>query len=145
MTKHITTLNLDPFLRNTIGLHRVFENALDRIEFANTGNYPPYNIIQIDEDNYRIEVAVAGFKKGDVTVTLDDGQLYIKGECTKVQPDEEGGAYVVQGISSKSFERRFVLADHVEVKDAAIVDGVLQVNLERIVPEALKPKTIEIK
>ena len=142
-SKHLTTLNLDPFLRNAIGVHRTFENMLDRFEHVNTGNYPPYNIVQIDDDNYRVEIAVAGFSKDDISITVEDGQLDVRGESS--EPRTAGETFLHQGISARAFERHFALADHVEVKGASVINGILMITLQREVPEALKPKLIEIK
>jgi len=149
-SRHLTTLNLEPFLRNAIGMNHVFENMMNRVEHSNRGNYPPYNIIAIDDDHFRIEVAVAGFAKEEVKVIVDNGQLSIRGfQETITEADEEipdaNITYLHQGISARSFERTFTLADHVEVTDAGVVDGVLKVELERNIPESLKPKEIEVK
>jgi molecular chaperone IbpA len=144
MTRHLTSVNLDNFLRNAIGLESFFENAMTRVEHANSGNYPPYNIIKITDDQYEIEIAVAGFAKEDIRVVVNEGMLLIDGAKEK-EVDVEEPEYLYRGISSRSFSRSFALADHVEVKSATVVDGVLKVELEREVPESLKPKQIEVK
>lgn len=145
-SRYLTTLNLDPFLRNAIGMDRVFESMMPRIEHANSGNYPPYNIIGVDDDNWLVEIAVAGFDKDEIDITVENGQLVIKGDHVTVEEDEgPEHEYLHRGISSRSFERTFTLADHVEVKNADIKNGILTIALEREVPEALKPKRIEIK
>jgi len=143
-SKHLTTLNLEPFLRNTIGLDRIFENMMPRIDQLNSTNYPPYNIIALDNDNYVIEVAVAGFTKDEITVTTKDGTLTIEGKHVDKTEDENLN-YLHRGISSRAFKREFALADYVEVEDAKIEDGILKISLKRELPESMKPKRIEVK
>ena len=144
MTK-ITTLDLNPFYRNSIGVDRLFDRMMHQIDTAaaSTTNYPPYNIVKTGESTYEIQVAVAGFTQGEVTVNVNDGQLVITGEKEKTDLPE-GHAYEYQGISARRFIRTFTLADYVEVTDAASKDGILTVSLERQIPEAMKPKTIAI-
>jgi len=149
-SRHLSTINLDPFLRSTIGLPGMFENMLNRAEqcSTNSGNYPPYNIIEIDEDHYLIEVAVAGFNKDEITITTHDGQLKIAGfqeTITNEGEDIPNPNYLHKGISARSFEREWALAEHVEVTNAQVENGLLQIELAREIPEALKPKTIKIK
>ena len=143
MTK-ITTLDLNPFYRNSIGIDRLFDRLMGQIDTAaSTTNYPPYNIVKTGENTYEIQVAVAGFTQGEVTVNVNDGQLVITGEKEKTDLPE-GHAYEYQGISARRFIRTFTLADYVEVTDATSKDGILTVSLERQIPEAMKPKTIAI-
>ena len=137
----LTTLDLQPFYRNSIGIDRWFDTVLDSIEHSSTTNYPPYNIVKKDDDNYTIELAVAGFTEGEINVTTHDGQLVIKGE--KVEPEEEQN-YLHKGISARKFERSFTLNDYVEVASATVANGILSIDLERHVPESMKPKTIAI-
>jgi molecular chaperone IbpA len=144
MTK-ITTLDLSPFYRNSVGIDRLFDRMIHQIDTAaaSTTNYPPYNIVKTGENTYEIQVAVAGFTEGEVTVNVNEGQLLIVGE--KLSTDlPEGHVYEHQGISARRFIRTFTLADYVEVTDAVSRDGILTVSLERQVPEALLPKTIAI-
>jgi len=145
--KHLTTINLEPFLRNAIGMDRIFENMMHRVEHSNSGNYPPYNIIEVDDDHYRLEVAVAGFNKDEIIVTVDNGQLLIASHIVDVDEAKEidSETYLHKGISARHFQRQFTLSDHVEVIGAEVVNGVLKVELERNIPESLKPKTIEVK
>jgi len=147
MTRHLSTINLDPFLRSTIGLPGMFENMINRAEQCqtNNGNYPPYNIIEIDEDHYLVEVAVAGFNKDEITITTHDGQLKIEGYQVDKDEESEEPNYLHKGISARSFEREWALAEHVEVTNAQVENGLLQIELAREIPEALKPKTIKIK
>ena len=144
MTK-ITTLDLSPFYRNSIGVDKLFDRMMHQIDTAaaSTTNYPPYNIVKTSDTTYEIQVAVAGFTQGEVTVNVNEGQLIITGE--KASTDlPEGHVYEHQGISARRFIRTFTLADYVEVTSATSQDGILTVSLERRVPEALLPKTIAI-
>lgn len=108
----------------------------------NIPGYPPYNIKKIAEDKYTIELAVAGFAKSEIDITLDDNKLVIKGD---VNNDEAQDNYLFKGIAARNFTRMFALSDHIEVKDAEIINGMLRVILERIIPEHKKSKKVEIK
>jgi molecular chaperone IbpA len=143
MTK-ITTLDLSPFYRNSIGVDRLFDRLMGQIDAGGTTqNYPPYNIVKTGEETYEIQVAVAGFTQGEVTVNVNEGNLIITGE--KLSNDlPEGHIYEHQGISARRFMRTFTLADYVEVETALARDGILTVKLVRRMPEAMKPKTIAI-
>jgi molecular chaperone IbpA len=142
MTK-ITTLDLNPFYRNSVGVDRLFDRLMGQIDSGSNQNYPPYNIVKTSDNSYEIQVAVAGFTQGEVTVSVNEGNLVITGE--KMLTDlPEGHVYEHQGISARRFLRTFTLADYVEVTSAASRDGILVVKLERQVPEAMKPKTIAI-
>jgi molecular chaperone IbpA len=142
MTK-LTTLDLSPLYRNSIGIDNWLTRVLDQVDHASTTNYPPYNIIKYDENTFEVQVAVAGFAQGEVEVSVKDGNLVITGEK---QPEAQmvGTEYLHQGISARRFMRSFSLADYVEVVDATSRDGILTVRLERKLPEAMKPKTIAI-
>ena len=142
MTK-LTTLDLSPLYRNSIGIDNWLTRVLDQIDHTSTPNYPPYNIIKHDENTFEVQVAVAGFGQGEVEVAVKDGNLVISGEK---QPEAQivGTEYLHQGISARRFVRTFSLADYVEVVDASSQDGILTVRLERKLPEAMKPKTIAI-
>jgi molecular chaperone IbpA len=143
MTK-ITTLDLSPFYRNSIGVDKLFDRLMGQIDAGGTTqNYPPYNIVKTGDNTYEIQVAVAGFTQGEITVNVNEGNLIITGE--KLATDlPEGHVYEHQGISARRFIRTFTLADYVEVTSAISRDGILTVKLERQVPEAMKPKTIAI-
>jgi len=146
--KHLTTINLEPFLRNAIGVREFMNTMQSRIEHTNNGNYPPYNVIAIDDNHYRIEIAIAGFDKEEISVVVENAQLSICGfqeTITDVGEEIPNPTYLHQGISARSFERNFALADHVEVTGATVNSGILKVELERNVPESLKPKTIKVK
>jgi len=138
----LTTLDLPQFHRATIGFDRLFEQM--NTQFANSPNgqgYPPYNIAQLDENEFMISLAVAGFGMDNLEITKDGDQLRIEGTAPK--GDEEVN-YLHKGIGGRNFRREFTLADHVTVKDASLELGMLNVHLVRELPEALKPKTIKI-
>ena len=138
MTK-LTALDLHPLYRNAIGVDRLFDRLINNVETAQS-NYPPYNIIQDSEDNYTIEIAVAGFGMDELTITQDQNTLTVKGEVA----EEVSANFLHKGIAGRNFTREFTLADHVEVVDASLDKGILIINLKRELPEAMKPKTIAI-
>jgi molecular chaperone IbpA len=107
------------------------------------GNYPPHNIVKYDDTHYGIEVAVAGFTKEEVTVEVDQDQLTIRG--VKNRSEETTIEYLHRGLAARDFEQTFTLAEYMEVKGAKVADGMLQIDIQRIVPEALMPRRIEIK
>ena len=137
----LTTLDLPSFHRATIGFDRMF-NELER-SFANSQSqgYPPYNIAQINEDEYMISLAVAGFGMDNLDITKDRNVLRIEGTSPK---GDEKVTYLHKGIGGRSFRREFTLADHVEVEGATLELGMLNIHLKREVPEALQPKKIAI-
>ena len=142
----IHTLDLPTFVnqihRQTIGFDRMFED-LNRT-FANSrtdGNYPPHNVVKLDDTHYVIEVAVAGFAQDEVNVELKENILTVTGEQAKQNEKIE---YLHKGISTRNFVRTFPLAEHIEVRGATIRNGILSIALEHIVPEDMKPKTIAI-
>lgn len=142
MTK-ITSFDLTPFYRNTVGIDRLFDRITQQIDHAAGTNYPPYNIVETGENTYEVQVAVAGFTQGEVEISVKNSELIITGE--KADHDlPEGHVYRHQGISARKFIRTFSLGDYVEVQSATSKDGILTVKLERIVPESAKPKTIAI-
>ena len=136
------TLDLPTFARATIGFDRMFEQ-LDR-EFANTKStgYPPYNVVQENDDEYTISLAIAGFTMEDLDITLEKNVLTIEGTSPEVP---EGKNYLHKGIGNRNFRRQFTLAEHIEVEDAELENGMLHINLVRNVPEAQKPKKISIR
>ena len=142
MTK-ITSFDLTPFYRNTVGIDRLFDRITQQIDHAAGTNYPPYNIVETGENLYEIQVAVAGFTQGEISINVKDGELIITGEKTESELPE-GYIYRHQGISARKFIRTFSLGDYVEVQSATSKDGILTVRLERIIPESAKPKTIAI-
>lgn len=135
----ITTLDLPQLYRNSIGLDSIFDSLLGTMEHNQT-NYPPYNIVKSDDDNYTIELAIAGFGQGDIDIQVKEGELIIKGE----KSEDEESQYLHHGIGTRKFTRTFNLAEYVEVKSADVENGILKVALERNIPEAMKPKSIAI-
>ena len=134
----VDTAQLANLSRALVGFDRYFNN-----QFANVnGNYPPHNIVKYNDTNYGIEVAVAGFSKEEITVEVDQDQLYITGKKASVS---EGVEYLHRGLAARDFEQQFTLAEYMEVRGAEVKDGMLKIEIERIIPEALKPRQIKIK
>ena len=134
-------LNLDPFWRSSIGFDRLLDLMDESLRYQPENNYPPYNIARTGENAYRISLAVAGFKPDQISVTVEQNTLVVTGREVKKSEHD----YLHRGIAARDFERRFSLADFVEVKDATFEDGLLQIDLIRELPEAMKPKRIEIR
>ncbi|MCB1400166.1 MAG: Hsp20 family protein [Rhodobacteraceae bacterium] len=138
------SFDFSPLYRATVGFDRVAD-LMDRVLSAEVAQptYPPYNIEKTDENAYRISLAVAGFSADDLNVELREGALIVSGR--KAQDDADATrSYLHRGIATRAFERRFALADHVRVTGASHQDGMLHIDLVREVPEALKPRRIEI-
>ena len=133
--------DLTPIWRSTVGFDRLVDLIDDSLRLAGEDNYPPYNIARTGEDNYRISLALAGFKPEEITVTAEQNMLTVEGR--KAEKDDR--EYLYQGISGRPFRRQFNLADYVEVKGASFEDGLLQVDLVRELPEAMKPRRIAVK
>ena len=140
MTK-FTSMDLSPFYRNSIGVDRLFDRLINQMDTGSANNYPPYNIIKKDENNFEVEVAVAGFSQGEISVDVRDSNLIISGEKKEFEVEPE---YLYHGISARRFVRSFSLSEYVEVVTALVKDGILTIKLERRLPEAMKPKTIAI-
>jgi molecular chaperone IbpA len=136
------TLNLDPFWRTSIGFDRLFDLVDESPRYEPEDNYPPYNITRTGENTYRIALAVAGFRPDQINVSVNQNMLIVSGTADQSQ---DKGEYLYRGIAGRSFERRFNLADYVEVKGANIDDGLLQIALQLELPEAMKPRRIDIK
>lgn len=140
------TFDFAPLWRSTIGFDRVFDllNETQRVEVQD--NYPPYDVLRTGEDSYRIALAVAGFAPEDITITAQQNKLTIAGAKpdtnSKSSPDRE---FLYRGISARPFERNFNLDDHVEVQGASFENGLLQVDLVRRIPEAMKPRKVQIQ
>ena len=122
-----------------------FNHTLNRLNSVHTAavnqSYPPYNIAKVDEDTYRVDLALAGFDKKDIEVSVDNGTLIVKGELAT----EDTAESVYKGIATRKFTRTFALGEYMEVVGAEFKNGMLSVNVERIVPEDKKPKSIKIK
>jgi len=138
------TMDLTPLLRSSIGFDHI-NRLLDTALTNNEPSYPPYNIEKISEDDYRITVALAGFSEDDLDVTINEGVLIISARNTQEKEEEsDDGRYLHRGIAQRSFERRFRLAETIRVIGAALENGLLTIDLQREVPEHLKPRKINI-
>jgi molecular chaperone IbpA len=135
------TFDFSPLFRSTVGFDRLFD-LLDGYA-EQSGGYPPYNIERVDDTHYRITVAVAGFAEKDLTLEVKEGVLTVTGQRGEQEKSAERG-YLYQGIAGRAFERRFQLAEHVEVRNARLENGLLHVDLERLIPEEKKPRRIVI-
>ena len=136
------TFDLAPLYRSTVGFDRLFSLLDQATGFESAPSYPPYNIERTGDNAYRITVAVAGFAEPELSLEVKEGTLTIRGE--KQAKENGDGQVLYQGIAARAFERRFQLADHVEVKGAALENGLLHVDLVREIPEAMKPRSIPI-
>jgi len=134
--------DLSPLYRSTVGFDRL-AGILDQVMTADPvqNTYPPYNIEKTGEDAYRITIAVAGFAEDELTIEAREGQLIVTGRKAEA---EDKSTYLHRGIATRAFERRFQLADHVRAENALTENGLLHIDLKREVPEALKPRKIEI-
>ncbi|ARU92329.1 small heat shock chaperone IbpA [Tatumella citrea] len=132
--------DLSPLYRSAIGFDRLF-NLLESNPNQANGGYPPYNVELVDDTHYRITIAVAGFSQQELDITFHDNMLMVRGSHPVEQPEKK---YLYQGIAERNFERKFQLADHIVVRDARLENGLLSIDLERITPEEVKPRRIEI-
>ena len=133
--------DFSPFYRSTVGFDRLF-NLLDTVADNGQTGYPPYNIEKTGDETYLITVAVAGFAEDALSIEARDGQLVVSG---KKAAEEGDRTYLHRGIATRAFEKRFQLADHVRASGARTENGLLHIELVREVPEALKPRQIEIR
>ncbi|CAA9516813.1 MAG: 16 kDa heat shock protein A [uncultured Sphingomonas sp.] len=129
-----------PFRRSAVGFDRLFDTLESSAATGAQENYPPFDLIRLDDNRFRIEIAVAGFKPNEVEITSHQNSLIIRGQ----KSEETGSDYIHRGIATRSFERRFALADHIQVTGADLRDGMLSLELVREIPEAMKPRKIEI-
>lgn len=137
------TFDLTPLFRSSIGFDRLsqlVDSAL-RTEENGGGGYPPYNIERLDEQTYRLTMAVAGFHEEDLNIVVQDNTLTVSG---RARPDDEEIEYLYRGIAGRAFERHFQLADFIKIGRASLKNGILRIKLEREVPEAMKPRRINI-
>ena len=129
-----------PYRRSTIGFDRLF----DLLESSSLGqgseNYPPFDLIKVDDNHYRINLAVAGFSRDEIDITAQQNQLIVSGK----RSDDDGVDYIHRGIANRQFERKFGLADFVKVAEADLKDGLLSVELIREIPEAMRPRKVAI-
>jgi molecular chaperone IbpA len=138
------SFDMTPLFRSTIGFDRLADMLDSVSQFDNGVTYPPYNIERVDEHQYRISLAVAGFAEKDLSVEVKEGVLTVQGKREGEKETPRDKHYLYQGIAGRSFERRFQLAENVQVKGAQLENGLLHIDLERIVPEEKKPRRIAI-
>jgi len=129
--------------RSFLGFDHLFNDLERRFTNQINNNYPPYNIIKTKENHYNLEVAVTGFQKDEITVEVDQDMLIVKGERQRQDDDEV--QYLHHGLANRDFTRTWPLAEHIEVGEVTIKNGVLTINLERKIPESLKPRVLKIK
>lgn len=138
--KTLTAADLAQINRALVGFDRVFNDRF--FNNAQHSNYPPHNIVKYSENSYGIEVAVAGFSKEEINVSVDQDQLTIRGTNMNIDNDVE---YLHRGVAARNFEQVFTLAEYMEVVGAKVENGMLRIDIKRVVPDALKPRQIEIK
>ena len=134
-------LDFSPYRRSTVGFDRLFD-YLENVSRAEQDNYPPFDIEKLSDDSYRITLAVAGFRREDIDITAQQNMLIITGR--RAENRNRDGNFLHVGIATRAFERRFELADFVRVTNAELRDGLLSIELVREIPEAMKPRTIDI-
>jgi len=132
-----------PYRRSTVGFDRLFDMLENSTLGQGQENYPPFDLIKLGENDYRIELAVAGFKPDEIDITAQQNVLLVSGRKKEESAEKENN-YIYRGIATRSFERRFALADHIQVRGADMKDGLLSIELVREIPEAMKPKKINI-
>ena len=138
----LRSLDIPSIHKFAVGFDNMFDELLRNTSQQASTNYPPYNVIKHSEDKFTIELAVAGFKEGDINVQIEKNQLTVTGDqATELNNERE---YLHKGISARNFTRVWTLADNVEVKGAEVANGILTISLERYVPEEQKPKKIAI-
>ena len=138
----IDTSALNQLNRALIGFDQIFEEFENRWSNSVQTNYPPHNVIKTGDNTYEIQIAVSGFNKEEISVEVNQNHLVVRGE--RVREDDAEHVYLHRGLATRDFQKIFPLADHVEVRSSSIKNGVLSVYLERIIPETLKPRRIEI-
>ena len=132
-----------PFRRSTVGFDRLFDMLESNNGAQTQENYPPFDLIKEGDNEYRIQLAVAGFKPDEIDITAQQNVLVVSGRKSD-ETEEKGTDFIYRGIANRSFERRFALADHIQVKGADLKDGMLFIDLVREIPEAMKPRKIDI-
>lgn len=138
-----SAFDFSPFRRTTVGFDRLFD-MLENTGMGQTQeNYPPFDLIKLGDNDFRIELAVAGFKRDEIDITAQQNVLIVTGK-KKDESEGKGSDYIYRGIATRSFERRFALADHIQVRGADLKDGLLSIELVREIPEAMKPRKIDI-
>ena len=145
MTRNLSVWNsLRPFSVGFDSIFDEFDRMLESTERYST-NYPPYNIKRVNDTDYRIEVALAGYDKDDIEVELKDSALTVRNKTKEQTIDEKGNGVIHKGISTRQFERAFTISEDIKVKDAELKNGLLTIDLERIIPDEKKPRLIDIQ
>ena len=145
MTRNLSIWNsLRPFSVGFDSIFDEFDRMLESTERYST-NYPPYNIKRVNDTDYRIEVALAGYDKDDIEVELKDSALTVRNKTKEQTIDEKGNGVIHKGISTRQFERAFTISEDIKVKDAELKNGLLTIDLERIIPDEKKSRLIDIK
>ena len=145
MTRNLSVWNsLRPFSVGFDSIFDEFDRMLESSERYNS-NYPPYNIHRSDENNYKIEVALAGYSKDDIEVELKDNTLTVRNKQQEKVVNQNGNGVIHKGISTRQFERAFTISEDIKIKNAELKNGLLNIDLERIIPEDKKARVIEIK
>lgn len=135
-----TNFDFTPFRRSTVGFDRLFDLLENGSGWQGAESYPPFDLERVSEDGYRITLAIAGFRPDEIDITAQQNLLIVTGR----KSGEDEGRYIHRGISTRTFERRFGLADHVQVRTAELKDGMLSIELVREIPEEMKPRRIAI-
>lgn len=138
-----STFDFAPFRRSTVGFDRLFDMLENNPSGLAQENYPPFDLLRKGENDYCIELAVAGFRPDEIDITAQQNVLIVSGRKSE-EDGEKSSDYIYRGIATRSFERRFALADHIQVKGADMKDGLLAIELRREIPEAMKPRKINI-
>ena len=137
-----SAFDFTPYRRSTVGFDRLFD-MLENSSGNGSENYPPFDLIKTGENDYRIDLAVAGFRADEIDITAQQNVLIVTGK-KKEEESDRGSDFIYRGIATRSFERRFALADHIQVRAADMKDGLLSIDLVREIPEAMKPRKIDI-
>lgn len=141
----MTNFDFSPLFRSTVGFDRLSRMLETGMLNEQSSAYPPYNIVKLSDDEYRITMAVAGFGENDIDIVSQENQLTVSGRISGKDNGADGVTYLHRGIAERAFERRFQLADHIKVTTADLSNGLLTISLVREVPEAMKPRKIDIK
>lgn len=139
----MTTFDFTPLFRSTVGFDRLSRLLETGMLNDSESAYPPYNIVKLNDDQYRITMAVAGFTQDEIDITSKENQLLVQARAQE-RDDAKGVTYLHRGIAARAFERRFQLADHIKVDGAALENGLLTISLVREIPEEMKPRKIQI-
>ncbi len=142
MTNQLVRFDTTALNKALLGFDSLFNNVEQRFANQINNNYPPYNIIKKGENSYELEVAVTGFSPDEVTVEVDQNQLIVKGE--RRRDDELENQFIHRGLATRDFTRTWTLAEHMEVDQGSIKNGVLRIEIKRIIPESLKPRLVKI-